>query len=150
MAIIYGKDTAKDYAPGNLASFGKSYSRMGAAPLDMTEVWYDKAALIEYASLRGTDAQGNKVYDAETPVTDTSCVVSYVGQKVVYVDVENNTIHHYSIGLNGELIEIDTTILNTADLDESAVGYIPYVIKVVDVAADPENNIEEEYHIEVE
>jgi flavin-dependent dehydrogenase len=48
MAIIYGKNTAVDYAPGNLASFGKSYSRMGAAPLDMTEVWYDKTALEEY------------------------------------------------------------------------------------------------------
>ena len=41
MAIIYGKNTAVDYAAGNLASFGKSYSRMGAAPLDMYEVWYN-------------------------------------------------------------------------------------------------------------
>ena len=55
MAITYGKNTAVDYAAGNLANFGKSYSRMGAAPLDMYEVWYDKAKLEEYASYRGVE-----------------------------------------------------------------------------------------------
>jgi hypothetical protein len=106
MAIIYGKDTAKDYASGNLASFGKSYSRMGAAPLDMYEVWYDWDALVAYASYRGNDKDGNPVYDAETEVTDTSAVVSYVGQKVAYVDDEAGKIYHYSIQLDGTLKEI--------------------------------------------
>jgi hypothetical protein len=86
MAIIYGKNTAVDYAAGNLASFGKSYSRMGAAPLDMYEVWYDYAELVKYASFRGNDANGNPVYDGNTEVTDTSAVTSYVGQKVAYVN----------------------------------------------------------------
>ena len=106
MAIIYGKDTAKDYASGNLASFGKSYSRMGAAPLDMYEVWYDWDALVAYASFRGNDANGNPVYDNETEVVDTSAVVSYVGQKVAYVDDEAGKIYHYSIQLDGSLKEI--------------------------------------------
>lgn len=89
MAIIYGKNTAVDYASGNLASFGKSYSRMGAAPLDMTEVWYDKAALEEYASYLGTqNADGTY---------DTSSVVSYVGQRVVYVDETKGIVYNYAI-----------------------------------------------------
>ena len=106
MAIIYGKNTAVDYAAGNLASFGKSYSRMGAAPLDMYEVWYNYDKLVEYASFRGNDANGNPVYDGNTEVVDTSAVTSYVGQKVAYVDEENNKIYHYSIELDGSLKEI--------------------------------------------
>lgn len=106
MAIIYGKNTAVDYAAGNLASFGKSYSRMGAAPLDMYEVWYDYDKLVEYASYRGNDAAGNKVYDNNTEVVDTSAVTSYVGQKVAYVDDTNGKIYHYSIELDGSLKEI--------------------------------------------
>lgn len=106
MAIVYGKNTAVDYAAGNLASFGKSYSRMGAAPLDMYEVWYDLAELQKYASFRGNDVNGNPVYDANTEVTDTSAVTSYVGQKVAYVNETENKIYHYSIELDGSLKEI--------------------------------------------
>jgi hypothetical protein len=109
MAIIYGKNTAVDYAAGNLASFGKSYSRMGAAPLDMYEVWYDYAELVKYASFRGNDANGNPVYDGNTEVTDTSAVTSYVGQKVAYVNETEGKIYHYSIELNGSLKEIGTS-----------------------------------------
>ena len=94
MAIIYGKNTAVDYAAGNIASFGKSYSRMGAAPLDMYEVWYDYNKLVEYASYRGNDAAGNKVYDNNTEVVDTSAVTSYVGQKVTYVNEAEGKIYH--------------------------------------------------------
>lgn len=109
MAIIYGKNTAVDYAAGNLASFGKSYSRMGAAPLDMYEVWYDYDKLVEYASFRGNDANGNPVYDGNTEVVDTSAVTSYVGQKVAYVNETEGKIYHYSIELNGSLKEIGTS-----------------------------------------
>lgn len=101
MAIIYGKNTAVDYAAGNLASFGKSYSRMGAAPLDMTEVWYDKAALEEYAAYRGVE-QADGSYD-------TSSVTSYVGQRVVFVDETANKVYNYSIQLDGSLKEIGTS-----------------------------------------
>ena len=48
MAIEFGKDRAQDFAPANLMSFGKSFSRMGAQPLDMNEVWYDLDALKNY------------------------------------------------------------------------------------------------------
>lgn len=109
MAIIYGKNTAVDYAAGNLASFGKSYSRMGAAPLDMYEVWYNYDKLVEYASFRGNDANGNPVYDGNTEVVDTSAVTSYVGQKVAYVDETEGKIYHYSIELDGSLKEIGTS-----------------------------------------
>lgn len=122
MAIIYGKNTAVDYAAGNLASFGKSYSRMGAAPLDMYEVWYDKDALINYASFRGNDASGNPVYsfkgydedgnpiyNTTDAVADTSAVTSYVGQKVAYVNDTEGKIYHYSIELDGSLKEIGST-----------------------------------------
>ena len=101
MAIIYGKNTAVDYAAGNLASFGKSYSRMGAAPLDMTEVWYDKAALEEYAAYRGVE-QADGSYD-------TSSVTSYVGQRVVYVNETEKKVYNYSIQLDGTLKEIGTS-----------------------------------------
>lgn len=84
MAKIFGKDRDVDFAPANLMSFGKSFSRMGGQPLDESEVWYDLAALQAYAK---TDA-------------------AYVGMKVVYVDEENNKVYQYSIQLDGELKEI--------------------------------------------
>lgn len=125
MAIIYGKNTAVDYAAGNLASFGKSYSRMGAAPLDMYEVWYDLAELQKYASFRGNDANGNPVYDGETEVVDTSAVTSYVGQKVAYVDDTNGKIYHYSIELDGSLKEIGVAPLGDGkSVSVSAEGVV--------------------------
>lgn len=114
MAIIYGKDRETDYASGNLAPIGKSYSRMGAAPLDMYEVWYDKEALIAYASNLGTP-QADGSYD-------TSSVLSYVGQKVAYVDEQNKKIFHYSIELDGTLKEIGNTFLEGALIDISAAN----------------------------
>lgn len=114
MAIIYGKDRETDYASGNLAPIGKSYSRMGAAPLDMYEVWYDKEALIAYASNLGTP-QADGSYD-------TSSVLSYVGQKVAYVDEQNKKIFHYSIELDGTLKEIGNTFLEGTLIDISAAN----------------------------
>ena len=98
MAITYGKNTSVDYAAGNLASFGKSYSRMGAAPLDMYEVWYDKTELEAYASNRGVEQADGSF--------DTSSVTSYVGQRVVFVDETNNKVYNYTIQLDGSLKEI--------------------------------------------
>ena len=119
MAIIYGKNTAVDYASGNLASFGKSYSRMGAAPLDMTEVWYDKAALEEYASYLGTlNADGTY---------DTSSVVSYVGQRVVYVDETKGIVYNYAIQLDGSLKEIGKDVLGVEALTKNDEGKYPQV-----------------------
>lgn len=119
MAIIYGKNTAIDYAAGNLASFGKSYSRMGAAPLDMTEVWYDKTALEEYASYLGTLNEDGSY--------DTSSVVSYVGQRVVYVDEKTGTVYNYAIQLDGSLKEIGKDVLGIDKLTQNDDGKYPQV-----------------------
>lgn len=124
MAIIYGKNTAVDYAPGNLASFGKSYSRMGAAPLDMTEVWYDKTALEEYASYLGTLNDDGSY--------DTSSVVSYVGQRVVYVDEEKGIVYNYAIQLDGSLKEIGQDVLGVEALRATDDGKYPQVKWVED------------------
>ena len=124
MAIIYGKNTAVDYASGNLASFGKSYSRMGAAPLDMTEVWYDKTALEEYASYLGTQNEDGSY--------DTSSVVSYVGQRVVYVDEEKGIVYNYAIQLDGSLKEIGKDVLGVEALQATDDGKYPQVKWVED------------------
>ena len=84
MAKIFGQNRDVDFAPGNLMSFGKSFSRMGGQPLDESEVWYDYDKLVEFAA--GTAA--------------------YVGMKVSYVDVENQKVYQYSVQLDGTLKEI--------------------------------------------
>lgn len=84
MAKIFGKNREVDFAPGNLMSFGKSFSRMGGQPLDESEVWYDYNALVEFAA-------GN---------------AAYVGMKVVYVDEAKSKVYQYSIQLDGSLKEI--------------------------------------------
>ena len=87
MAKLFGQNSAVDFASTNLMSFGKSFSRLNGQPLDKSEVWYDKAALEAYAL---TDA-------------------AYVGQKVFFVDVENATVTHYGIEVDGSLKELGTT-----------------------------------------
>ena len=86
MAIEFGKDRAQDFAPENLMSFGKSFSRMGAQPLDMYEVWYDLEALKEYAKTNAT---------------------AYVGMRLVYADETNGKVTVYAIkNTAGDLHEI--------------------------------------------
>lgn len=86
MAIEFGKDRTQDFAPENLMSFGKSFSRMGAQPLDMYEVWYDLEALKTYAQTNAT---------------------AYVGMRLVYADEENNKVTVYAIkNTAGDLYEI--------------------------------------------
>lgn len=86
MAIEFGKDRTQDFAPENLMSFGKSFSRMGAQPLDMYEVWYDLEALKTYAQTNAT---------------------AYVGMRLVYADEENNKVTVYAIkNAAGDLYEI--------------------------------------------
>lgn len=88
MAKKYGENAAVDFAAANLMSFGKSFARLSGQPLDKSEIWYnDYDALVAYA---GTDA-------------------AYVGQKVVYIDTDANTVTHYSIELDGSLKELGSS-----------------------------------------
>lgn len=70
-------------------TFGKSFSRGGAFPLEAYEIWTDYDALVAYAA--NTD-----------PAKDPS----YIGQKVAYVDLENNKVTHYGIEIDGTLKEL--------------------------------------------
>lgn len=70
-------------------TFGKSFSRGGAFPLEAYEIWTDYDALVAYAA--NTD-----------PAKDPS----YIGQKVAYVDIANNKVTHYSIEIDGSLKEL--------------------------------------------
>ena len=86
MAIEFGKDRAQDFAPANLMSFGKSFSRMGAQPLDMNEVWYDLDALKNYAKTNAT---------------------AYVGMRLVHADSATGKITVYAIkNTAGDLLQI--------------------------------------------
>lgn len=87
MAKLFGQNAAIDFAAANLMSFGKSFSRLNGQPLDKSEAWYDLQALRDYAL---TDA-------------------AYVGQKVFFVDVENSTVTHYGIEVDGSLKELGTS-----------------------------------------
>lgn len=89
MAKQYGKDSAVDFAPSNLMSFGKSFATLNGQPLAKSEVWYDKAALDAFAL---TDA-------------------AYVGQEVAYVDVDNNKVTRYVIQLDGTLKEGGSSVI---------------------------------------
>lgn len=79
MANIFDKDNAA------LMSFGKVMSRMAAQPLDISEIWYDYDELETYAASDAT---------------------AYAGQKVTYVDQDNNKVYQYSIQTDGTLKEI--------------------------------------------
>ena len=70
-------------------TFGKSFSRGGAFPLEAYEIWTDYDALVAYAA--NTD-----------PAKDPS----YIGQKVAYVDFDNNKVTHYGIEIDGSLKEL--------------------------------------------
>lgn len=70
-------------------TFGKSFSRGGAFPLEAYEIWTDYDALVAYAA--NTD-----------PAKDPS----YIGQKVAYVDLDNNKVTHYGIEIDGTLKEL--------------------------------------------
>ena len=86
MAIEFGKNRAQDFAPDNLMSFGKSFSRMGAQPLDMNEVWYDLDALKNYAQTNAT---------------------AYVGMRLVHVNEESSKVTVYAIkNAAGDLFEV--------------------------------------------
>lgn len=88
MAIEFGKNRTQDFAPANLMSFGKSFSRMGAQPLDMNEVWYNLADLQTYAKTNAT---------------------AYVGMRLVYVDANSGQITVYAIkNTAGDLVELAT------------------------------------------
>lgn len=79
MANIFNKENAA------LMSFGKVMSRMASQPLDISEIWYNKTELETYAASDAT---------------------AYAGQKVTYVDQENNKVYQYSIQTDGTLKEI--------------------------------------------
>lgn len=70
-------------------TFGKSFSRGGAFPLEAYEIWTDYDALVAYAAN-----------------TDPSKDPSYIGQKVAYIDLENNKVVHYGIEIDGTLKEL--------------------------------------------
>ena len=70
-------------------TFGKSFSRGAAFPLEAYEIWTDYDALVAYAAN-----------------TDPNRDPSYIGQKVAYVDLENNKVTHYGIEIDGTLKEL--------------------------------------------
>ena len=73
-------------------TFGKSFSRGGAFPLEAYEIWTDYDALVAYAANTNPDKDP-----------------SYIGQKVAYVDLENNKVTHYGIEIDGSLKELGAT-----------------------------------------
>lgn len=98
MAKIFDKENVA------LMSFGKAMSRMAAQPIDESEVWYDLAALTEYAK------------NGET---------AYVGMKVTYVDEENSKVYQYSIQTDGTLKEIGVApIGDDASITVTAEGLV--------------------------
>lgn len=70
-------------------TFGKSFSRGAAFPLEAYEIWTDYDALVTYAAN-----------------TDPNKDPSYIGQKVAYVDKTNNKVTHYGIEIDGTLKEL--------------------------------------------
>lgn len=75
-------------------TFGKSFSRGGAFPLEAYEIWTDYDALVAYAANTNPDKDP-----------------SYIGQKVAYVDKTNNKVTHYGIEIDGTLKELGVTPL---------------------------------------
>lgn len=73
-------------------TFGKSFSRGSAFPLEAYEIWTDYDALVAYAAN-----------------TDPNKDPSYIGQKVAYVDVASNKVTHYGIEVDGSLKELGAT-----------------------------------------
>ena len=73
-------------------TFGKSFSRGGAFPLEAYEIWTDYDALVAYAANTNPDKDP-----------------SYIGQKVAFVDKVNNKVTHYGIEIDGSLKELGAT-----------------------------------------
>lgn len=73
-------------------TFGKSFSRGGAFPLEACEIWTDYDALVAYAANTNPDKDP-----------------SYIGQKVAFVDKVNNKVTHYGIEIDGSLKELGAT-----------------------------------------
>ena len=73
-------------------TFGKSFSRGAAFPLEAYEIWTDYDALVAYAAN-----------------TDPNKDPSYIGQKVAFVDKVNNKVTHYGIEIDGSLKELGAT-----------------------------------------
>lgn len=115
-----------------LMTFGKAFSRSGAFPLDMYEIWTNKEELITYAASDPT---------------------AYVGQKVAYVDTAAGKVIHYSIEIDGSLKELGADLLGVEDLTAADAGKIPQAFKVVDVEESGEEGAEdyqpEVSHIEI-
>ena len=121
-----------------LMTFGKAFSRTGAFPLDMYEVWSNKAELEAYAKTGET---------------------SYVGQKVTYIDTEAQKVYQYSIQIDGSLKEIGTAPVSdgaTVAVDEtgklslygvenldSTKTYVPSIINGVLTWAEPDTSTAE-------
>ena len=81
-------------------TFGKSFSRGAAFPLEAYEIWTDYDALVAYAAN-----------------TDPNKDPSYIGQKVAYVDIANNRVVHYGIEIDGSLKELGASPVG----DESSI-----------------------------
>lgn len=75
-------------------TFGKSFSRGGAFPLEAYEIWTDYDALVAYAANTNPDKDP-----------------SYIGQKVTYVDKTNNKVTHYGIEIDGTLKELGASLI---------------------------------------
>ena len=98
MANIFDKENAA------LMSFGKVMSRMASQPLDISEIWYNKTELETYAASDAT---------------------AYAGQKVTFVDQENNKVYQYSIQTDGTLKEIGVApIGDETSITVSAEGLV--------------------------
>ena len=81
-------------------TFGKSFSRGGAFPLEAYEIWTNYDELVAYAANTNPDKDP-----------------SYIGQKVAYVDLENKKVTHYGIEVDGTLKELGVTPLG----DDSSI-----------------------------
>ena len=124
---------------------GNSYQRKSAVPLDYFSLFNTKAEAVAYA--------------ASNPV-------SYVGQVISYIDdTDNGKVKVCVIAdTAGTLREVGTkpvgdgySIEVSADgaislkgLQDATDKLLPRANKVIDVAADPENGIEEQSHMEIE
>lgn len=105
---------------------GKSFSRTAAFPLEGYEIWTDLEALKAYAA--NTD-----------PAKDPS----YIGQKVAYIDAENNRVVHYGIEINGSLKELGADKMGVEALGKEDGGKIPKAFYVIDAEAEGEEGAED-------
>lgn len=105
---------------------GKSFSRTAAFPLEGYEIWTDLEALKAYAA--NTD-----------PAKDPS----YIGQKVAYIDTENNRVVHYGIEIDGSLKELGADKMGVDALTAADHGKIPKAFYVVDSEAVGEEGAED-------